>query len=120
VVGARAVWHRLALAAGMPPQTAGEEVCPMRAAHRSSSPRIIRRAGDSSAWPPGSGRGDGTGRTTVAVTALVARGACRHGPVNCRSRTSVRYFWWPTLNVAGLPVGTVAYQAGQHQPGHAA
>lgn len=31
----------------------------------------------------------------------------------------LRYLWWPTLNVDGLPVGYVNYQAGQLQSGHA-
>jgi hypothetical protein len=32
----------------------------------------------------------------------------------------LRYLWWPTLNVSGLPVGYIDYVAGQLQRGHAA
>lgn len=31
----------------------------------------------------------------------------------------LRYLWWPTLNVDGLPVGYVNYSSGQQQAGHA-
>jgi hypothetical protein len=32
----------------------------------------------------------------------------------------LRYLWWPTLNVSGLPVGFVSYKAGQAQNGQPA
>lgn len=32
----------------------------------------------------------------------------------------LRYMWWPTLNVSGLPVGFVGYKAGQLQTGQPA
>ncbi len=32
----------------------------------------------------------------------------------------LRYLWWPTLNVQGLPVGYIGYFSGQQRSGHAA
>lgn len=41
-------------------------------------------------------------------------------PATTSNTGGMRYLWWPTLNVDGLPVGAVFYQAGQHLSGHAA
>jgi hypothetical protein len=41
-------------------------------------------------------------------------------PATTTNTGGMRYLWWPTLNVDGLPVGAVFYQAGQHLSGHVA